>query len=154
MICPIHFLSPIPRTYLAYLVQVIHCSVTQSCPTLFYPMDCSTPGLPAPHCLLKFAQVHVHCIVMPSLLSKFLLNYTIECGVRNGEKGIKKKVKITVNSSLFHFFLCKYDAIFPYREISPFSPQHSPYYTFKNVNNSHLLHLKSGLNTHCLFIGV
>ena len=26
------------------------------------PMDCSTPGLPVPHHLLKFAQVHVHCI--------------------------------------------------------------------------------------------
>ena len=25
------------------------------------PMDCSTPGLPVPHHLLKFAQVHVHC---------------------------------------------------------------------------------------------
>ena len=26
------------------------------------PIDCSRPGLPAPHHLLKFAQVHVHCI--------------------------------------------------------------------------------------------
>ena len=24
------------------------------------PMDCSTPGLPDPHYLLEFAQVHVH----------------------------------------------------------------------------------------------
>ena len=38
------------------------CSVTQSCPTLCHPMDCSTPGLPAPHHLPEFAQVHVHCI--------------------------------------------------------------------------------------------
>ena len=30
--------------------------------TLCDPMDCSTPGLPVPHHLLKFAQVHVHCI--------------------------------------------------------------------------------------------
>ena len=36
------------------------CSVTQSCPTLCYPMNCSTPGLPALHHLLKFAQVQVH----------------------------------------------------------------------------------------------
>ena len=46
------------------------CSVAQSCPTLFNPMDCSTPGLPVPHHLLKFAQVHVHCIgdaIQPSL---------------------------------------------------------------------------------------
>ena len=25
-------------------------------------MDCSTPGLPGPHHLMKFSQVHVHCI--------------------------------------------------------------------------------------------
>ena len=25
-------------------------------------MDCSTPGLPVPHHLQEFAQVHVHCI--------------------------------------------------------------------------------------------
>ena len=45
------------------------CSVTQSCPTLWDPMDCSTPGLPVPHHGLEFAQVHVHCIsdaVQPS----------------------------------------------------------------------------------------
>ena len=26
------------------------------------PMDCSTPGFPVPHHLLKFAQVHFYCI--------------------------------------------------------------------------------------------
>ena len=41
--------------------QCCCCSVTQSCPTLCNPMDCSTPCLPAPHHLLKFAQVHVDC---------------------------------------------------------------------------------------------
>ena len=30
--------------------------------TLCDPMDCSTPGLPVPHHLLEFAQVHAHCI--------------------------------------------------------------------------------------------
>ena len=38
------------------------CSVTSSSPTLWDPMDCSTPGLPVCHCLPEFAQVHVHCI--------------------------------------------------------------------------------------------
>ena len=42
--------------------QFCCCSVTQSYPTLCNPMDCSMPGLSAPHYLLKFAQVHVHCI--------------------------------------------------------------------------------------------
>ena len=35
-------------------------SVSKSCPTLCNPMDCGTPGLPVPHCLSEFAQVHVH----------------------------------------------------------------------------------------------
>ena len=38
------------------------CSVTQSEPILCDPMGCSMPGLPGPHHLPKFAQVHVHCI--------------------------------------------------------------------------------------------
>ena len=38
------------------------CSVMQLCPTLCNPVNCSTPGLPVPHHLPKFAQVHVHCI--------------------------------------------------------------------------------------------
>ena len=43
--------------------QICCCSVTQSCLTLSDPMDCSTPGLPVPHHLPKFAQVHIHCII-------------------------------------------------------------------------------------------
>ena len=41
---------------------LVYCcfSVTKSCPTLYHPMDCSTPGLPVLHYLLKFAQTHVH----------------------------------------------------------------------------------------------
>ena len=42
--------------------EVCCCSVTQLCPTLCDPMDCSTPGLSVPQHLLRFAQVHVHCI--------------------------------------------------------------------------------------------
>ena len=37
-----------------------HSSVTQSCPTLCDPMNCSTPGLPIHHQLLEFTQIHVH----------------------------------------------------------------------------------------------
>ena len=35
-------------------------SVTQSCPTLWNPMDCSTPGFPFHHQLPELAQTHVH----------------------------------------------------------------------------------------------
>ena len=44
-------------------------SVTQSCPTLCDPMNCSMPGLPVHHQLLEFTQTHVHWVsdaVQPS----------------------------------------------------------------------------------------
>ena len=41
-------------------VQVQFSSVTQSCPTLCNPMDCSTPGFLFLHQLLKLAQTQVH----------------------------------------------------------------------------------------------
>ena len=36
--------------------------VTQSCPTLCDPMNCSTPGLPVHHWLLELTQTHVHWV--------------------------------------------------------------------------------------------
>ena len=41
-------------------------SVTQLCPTLCDPMNCSTPGLPVHHQLPEFTQTHVHRVGMPS----------------------------------------------------------------------------------------
>ena len=44
-------------------------SVTQSCPTLCDPMDCSTAGFPVHHQLLELTQTHVHLVgdaVQPS----------------------------------------------------------------------------------------
>ena len=42
------------------LAPVQFSSVTQLCPTLCDPMDCSMPGSPIHHQLLKFTQIHVH----------------------------------------------------------------------------------------------
>ena len=51
-------------------------SVAQSCPTLWDPMNCSTPGLPVHHQLPEFTQTHVrvrdsvqpsHPLLSPSL---------------------------------------------------------------------------------------
>ena len=36
------------------------CPVAKSCLTLWDLMNCSTPGFPLLHCLLEFAQTHVH----------------------------------------------------------------------------------------------
>ena len=38
------------------------CSVSQSWPTLWAPVDYSTPGFPDLHYLLEFAQTHVRCV--------------------------------------------------------------------------------------------
>ena len=40
--------------------QVQFNAVTQLCPTLCDPTDCSTPGFPVHHQLLELAQIHVH----------------------------------------------------------------------------------------------
>ena len=51
--------GPHPLLYPSpYSVQF--SSVAQSCPTLWDPMNRSTPGLPVHHQLLKFTQNHVH----------------------------------------------------------------------------------------------
>ena len=51
-------------------------SVTQLCPTLCDPTDCSTPGLPVHHRLPEFTQTHVHRVsdaIQPSNLCRPLL---------------------------------------------------------------------------------
>ena len=40
------------------MLQMVCCSVTQLCLTLWEPMDYRMPGFPVPHCLLEFAQTH------------------------------------------------------------------------------------------------
>ena len=42
------------------MVYESYCSVTQLCPTLCNPMDCSTPVSSVLYYLLEFAQIHVH----------------------------------------------------------------------------------------------
>ena len=42
------------------------CSVFKSCPTLCDLRDCSMPGFPVLQHLLKYAQTHVHWLVMSS----------------------------------------------------------------------------------------
>ena len=64
----VHIVKAMVFTVVMYRCEMDHkgcccyCSVTQSWPTLPNPMDCNTPGLPIPHHLPEFAQVHVHCI--------------------------------------------------------------------------------------------
>ena len=55
------FLHILTSTYFLFVCFFIQLSsVSQSCPTLCDPMDCSTPGFPVHHQLLELAQTHVH----------------------------------------------------------------------------------------------
>ena len=42
------------------------CSFAQLCPTLYNPVDCSTPGISVLHYPLQLAQIHVHWVIEPS----------------------------------------------------------------------------------------
>ena len=48
------------RDHKISISSVQFISVTQSCPTLCDPMNCSTPSLPVHHQLPEFTQTHVH----------------------------------------------------------------------------------------------
>ena len=48
------------RTLGIWVPLVQFSSVSQSCPTLCDPMNCSTPGLPVHHHLPEFTQTHIH----------------------------------------------------------------------------------------------
>ena len=49
-------------------------SVTQSCPNVCHPVDCSMPSFPVHHGLLELAQTHVHRIGDAIQLSHPLLS--------------------------------------------------------------------------------
>ena len=55
-------------------LSVQFSSITQSCPTLFDPMNRSTPGLPVHHQLPEFTQTHIHRVsdaIQPSSVILF-----------------------------------------------------------------------------------
>ena len=54
--------SGIKFYYLMILHSICCYSVTQSCPTLYESMHCSTPGLLVHHQLSEFTQTHVHWV--------------------------------------------------------------------------------------------
>ena len=64
------FVKKIDHLFWKHL-SVQFSSVTQSCPTLCDPMDCSTPGFPVYHQLPELTQTHVHRVgdaIQPSYL--------------------------------------------------------------------------------------
>ena len=61
-ICMAESLCCSSETTTTLLIGYQFSSVTQSCPTLCDPMDCSMPGLPVHHQLPEFTQTHVHWV--------------------------------------------------------------------------------------------
>ena len=55
------------------------CSVAKSCPTLYDPMDCTTPGFPVLHHLLELAQTCVHWVHVAIQPSGPLYKYLYVC---------------------------------------------------------------------------
>ena len=52
-----------PCFYNGMMTTQVHCccgSGAKSCPALWDPVDCSTPGFPVHHHLTEFVQTHVH----------------------------------------------------------------------------------------------
>ena len=83
------------------IISVQFSSVAQSCPTLWNPMNWSTPGLPVHHQLPEFIQTHVHWVddaTQPShpLLSPLLL------------PSIFPSIRIFSNESALHIKWPKY----------------------------------------------
>ena len=81
-------------------ILVQFSSVTQSCPTLCNPMDCSRPGLPVHHQLPEFTQTHVYWVsdaIQPShpLLSPSpALNLSQHQGLSKGVSSSHQVTKV------------------------------------------------------------
>ena len=116
--------------------------VTQSCPTLCDPMDCSTPGLPVHHQLPEFTQTHVHWALQASLsitsfqsLPKLMSiesvmpsNHLILCCPLLFSPSIFPSIRVFSNESVLHIRWPKY---WSFRfNISP-SNEHSGLISFR-----------------------
>ena len=64
-VCHYYFIENCQIFYFHFkelLTRYCCCSVTESCPTLWDPMDCSMPGFPVLHHFPELAQTHVHLV--------------------------------------------------------------------------------------------
>ena len=57
-----HSFIELDKAFVHVISLVQFSSITQSCPTLCNPMNCSMPGFPVFHHLLELAQTHVHWV--------------------------------------------------------------------------------------------
>ena len=86
-------------------------SVAQSCPTLWDPMNRSTPGLPAHHHLPEFTQTRVHQVsdaIQPSH-PRSSPSPAPSCGVH-----VKFATPLSTHPDLQHCFLACFKSLLPY----------------------------------------
>ena len=84
-----------------FIILTQFSSVTQLCPTLCDPMDCSMPGPPVHHQLLEFTQTHGLKSVMPS-------NHLILCRPLLLSPSIFPSIKVFSSESVLRMRWPKY----------------------------------------------
>ena len=103
--CPVMYMPSLPFNTLwmkpsLQFSSFQFSSITQSCPPLCDPMDCSTPGLPVHHQLPEFTQTHVHWVddaIQPSHPLSFLFSPALNSVPESGS--------FLVKLSLTHFLV-------------------------------------------------
>ena len=126
-------------------------SVTQLCPTLCNPMNCSTPGFSVHHQLLELSQTHVHWVgdaIQPShpllSLSPPAFNITQHQSLFQWVSSLHQVSKVLMLQLQHHSFqwISKNDFLYDWLVWSPCSPrdsqESSPTPQFKSINCSAL----------------
>ena len=124
------------------------CSVTQSCPTLCDPMDCSTPSFPVLHYLPEISQSYVHQVsdaIQPShpLSSPFspAFNLSQHQGLFQWVSAFHQVAKVLEFQLQHQSFQWLFRVVFlqDWRVWSPCCPRNfqesSPAPQFKNINS-------------------
>ena len=93
-------------TFLVLVNMISHSvqfsSVTQSCPTLCDPMNCSMPGLPVHHQILESTQTHVHWVGNVRGLRKRSNEITVwertlwRIDLKEARQGMRRCVRVTI----------------------------------------------------------
>ena len=155
MRCYLSLGSPETRTWDENLDAVQFNSVTQSCPILYDPMNCSTPGLLVHHRLPESSQTHVHWVsdaIQPSHLllypSSPALNLSQQQGLFQWVSSLYQVAKVLEFQLQYQSFKWTPGLIFRMELVgSPCSPrdsqESSPTPQFKSINSSVLSFLHS-----------
>ena len=137
-------------------ISVQFSTVSKSCPTLWDPMDCSTPGLPVCCQLAEFTQTHVHWVgdaIQPSHTlsppSHSAFNLSQHRGLFQWVSSSHQLAKVLEFQLQHQSFQWIFRTDFLEDELvgSPCSPrdslESSPTPQFKNINSSVLSFLHS-----------